>query len=177
MIPLNMLPWRLIGKIAGALVVAACLAWIFIVLKSWHDDSQALPAVEDARDAAIAETDRVRADLSSEVTRLQTVNEGLINERNLLQEQRAAVPVRTVRLCRPAQEAAAVASDPAGAGGNDAAAAGPGPLQEEGRWDPEPGPDIGPALYALFDEADDMLAKYRALQGYVRGLPRACTTD
>lgn len=175
MIPLRALPWGWIGRIVGGLVLAALLAWIFVVFKAWHDDSQALPGVRAQRDAALAETARVRSDLANEVSRLTTVNEGLIREKNELERARAAVPVRPVRLCRSAPAGAARPPDPAAPGGGDAAPAGTGVLPPEGGWDSAAGPDVGPDLYALFDEADELLRRYRGLQEYVTGLPAACT--
>jgi len=153
-------------------IVGLCLLWLGLVLKGWHDDSQALPGVKAERDAARAETAQVRADLTAEGFRLAKVNEGLSDENEILRRQRESVPVRSVRICpaaRPAGQA-----DSAAPSGGDAAAAGAGLLQEEGRWDPEPGPDIGPDVYALFDEADELLRRYRGAQEYIAGLPQAC---
>jgi hypothetical protein len=171
---LRALPWRLIGKGVLALMALACLLWIFLVLKGWHDDSQALPGVKVERDKAQAETARVRTDLAGEVTRLNSVNEGLIRENEVLRAQRAVLPVRSVRLCRPSPEARASAGDPAAASGDHASAAGAGVLPQEAGRGLVQGPDIGADLYLVADEADDMLARYRALQEYVRGLPKAC---
>jgi hypothetical protein len=174
MIAPRLWPWKLIGKVAGALV----LAGLVLVVNGWRKDSQALPLVERSLDAALEETVRVRKDLAWEVDRLQSVNEGLLNENEALRRVRAATPVQPVRLCRPAPEArAALAGDPAAAGRSDAAAAGAGVLPEEaGRDHPEgPGPDVGEDLYALADEANEMLRLLRGAQTYIAGLPAACS--
>jgi hypothetical protein len=165
-------PWKAIGKISAAVVLAGLLAWGFILLKGWHDDSELLPVAQADRDAAIAETARVRKDLNSEVTRLHTVNQGLLDENQTLRTVRAATPVRSVRLCP--QETRTVPSDPAPSSGDDGSLTGIGVLPEERRSDHQERPDIGPDLYTLFDEADDMLRRFRGLQEYVRGLPKAC---
>lgn len=152
-------------------IVGLCLLWLGLVLKGWHDDSQALPGVKAERDAARAETAQVRADLTAEAFRLAKVNEGLSDENEILRRQRESVPVRSVRLCpaaRPAEQA-----NPAAPSGGDAAATGSGVLSPEAG----PGPDIGPALFALADEADELLRRYRGLQEYAAGLPEACLSQ
>jgi hypothetical protein len=180
MIHLAAIPWRLVGRIALGTVVLACVLWIVLVLKGWHDAKQALPAVRAERDAAIAETRRVRKDLAGEIDRLESVNEDLLDEKEALRAQRDAIPVRAVRLCRsPAEAGPALARDPAAAGRDDGAGAGARVLPPEAGWDHPEGPavagvDIGADLYALADEADELLAAHRALQAYVAGLPKAC---
>lgn len=160
------------ARLVGGLLVGLCIAWLLAVVKGWHDDSQTLPGVKQELKESRRQTEQVRAEWKAEATRLVAINEGLSNENQILRDQRAAIPVRSVRLCSAARPASP--ADPAAAGRVDEAAAGAGVLQEEGRWDPEPGPDIGPELYALMDEADDMLRRYRGLQQWAAGLPAAC---
>lgn len=162
-------PW---AKLAGAGVVLACLLWVFLVLKGWHDDSQALPGVKRDRDAAIAATAQVRADLLAEAERLAGVNKGLSDENETLRGVRAATPVRSVRLC--ASQGTAREGDLAAPGGSDAGPAGAGELPQAPGRDPEPGPEIGPDLYALMDEADEIVRRARGGQAYISGLPSAC---
>ena len=159
-------------KLVGAGIVALCVAWMLAAVKGWHDDSQALPDVKRERDAAIAETAQVRADLTAEAFRLATINKGLSDENEALRSIRVNLPVRSVRLCtaaRPAGEA-----DPAAPGRGDAGPAGAGLLPEEAGLHPAAGPDIGPDLYALMDEADEVVRRARGGQAYMAGLPAAC---
>ena len=172
---LKLVPWRLVGRIAAGVAIAALVAWIFVTLRGWHRDSVDLPMVEAERDQAIALAAQIRKDMATEVVRLQAVEKGLLDENETLRKQRDAIPVRSVRLCQQASPAVpAVAGNPPAASGSDAAATGAGPLQEEGRWDTPVGADIGPDLYALFDEADETLRLLRGAQAYIAGLPKAC---
>ena len=159
--------------VAGGLV-ALCFAWIFFAVKGWHDDSEALPGVKRELADAQAETEQVRRDWSVESARLAKVTEGLANENETLRQQRAAVPVRAVRLCRAAGEGTAGKANPAGTGRGDEAAAGSGALSPETGQGLAAGPDIGPQLYAIADEADDLLRRYRGAQAYIAGLPDSC---
>ncbi len=162
-------PWL---KLAGLGIVAACLLWVFLVVKGWHDDSQALPGVKRDRDAAIATAEQVTKDMLAEASRLATVNKGLSDENETLRGIRAATPVRSVRLCLPARSPNQ--ADPAAPGGSDAGPAGAGSLPEGAGRDPEPGPEIGPDMYALMDEADEVVRRARGGQAYMAGLPAAC---
>lgn len=169
---LKLWPWKLIGKVAGIAVVVGLLLWLILQVLSWRDDSHELPKVEAERDAAIAETARVKVDWDRETSRLQKINEGLTDENQTLRAVRAAVPVRSVRLCP--EETRTVPRDSAPTSRDDAPPAGAGVLPPEARPDPPQRPDIGPDLFALADAADEQLRLYRGLQDYVRGLPKEC---
>lgn len=172
---LKLLPWKLIGEVAAGVVGVLCVVWLVLVFKGWHDDSQELPQVKADRDAAYQETIQVRADLGTEIVRLAKVNGEMLREKQELEAARAATPVRPVRLCRATPEAApAVAADPAASGRSDGADTPAGALPPEGGRDPEAGPDIGPDLYALWDEADEIVRRFRGAQAYIAGLPSAC---
>jgi hypothetical protein len=71
-----------------------------------------------------------------------------------LKAARSATPVRTVRLCAPSVPKAGTAT------GTDAAS-------QEG-VSQVPGPDLGPDLYQLADEADELRVRLEALQNWVR---------
>lgn len=165
-------PW---AKLVGYGVVALCLLWMFLVVKSWHDDSKALPGVKQELTDSRAETKRVRSDLTAEAGRIAKVNEGLSRENESLRQQRADIPVRPVRLCVASAKAAPIAGDPSATGRGDAATAGAGVLSQEARPDLTAGPDIGPQLYSIADEADEVLRRYRGAQAYIAGLPESCT--
>jgi hypothetical protein len=80
-----------------------------------------------------------------------------------LETARSATPTRVVRLCHtnpavPATTGTASGTD-AGIAAEQPSTAGP---------DIEAGPDIGPNLYALADEADQRAAQCNALIGWVR---------
>jgi hypothetical protein len=72
-----------------------------------------------------------------------------------LKAARSATPVRTVRLCAPSVPKAGTAT------GIDEAV-------QEG-VSQVPGPDLGPSLYQLADEADELRVRLEALQQWVRG--------
>jgi len=85
-----------------------------------------------------------------------------------LKAARSATPVRTVRLCNgPAsvpRSATAARTDESGS----AEFSPPPGSDTKDRWSDD-GPDVGPYLYALADEADTCHATLEALQGWVRG--------
>lgn len=91
-----------------------------------------------------------------------------------LDAARALIPARTVRLCNGAAAAARV-STPASsgaAGGHHAAGSeelpqAPG-RDPRDRWSDD-GPDVGPELYALADQADRCASQRDALQEWIRG--------
>jgi hypothetical protein len=163
-------PWGLIGRIAGGVVVALCVAWLVVVVKSWHADAQALPAAEARAERAEAYHAAYRESMRAEVARIATVSRGYQDELRALRITSAARPARVVRLCR---EPAGVGRQAGAAAGPvaDGAAAGAGELSQEAGRDLGPGPDIGAELYGLIDEADRIVAQCRALQDYVSGLP------
>jgi hypothetical protein len=72
-----------------------------------------------------------------------------------LKAARSATPVRTVRLCAPTSVPKAGTAT-----GTDAAS-------QEG-VSQVPGPDLGPSLYQLADEADELRVRLEALQNWVR---------
>jgi hypothetical protein len=93
-----------------------------------------------------------------------------------LELERTATPVRTVRLCNgpaaklPANAASGAASGHHAAGSDglpEASGFHPG-YGSTDRWS-DAGPDIGPELYALADQADKCAAQRDALQEWIRG--------
>lgn len=166
-----MIPWGLILRLLAGAVVAGCIAWIILVLKSWHDDSAALPGVRQELSQSIQRNEQLRKDNAAEVNRAWTIADKYRVELAELKRVRAALPARVVRLC--IESAAGVPAGSGGAaapGGDDGSTAGAGLLPQT----PRAGPDIGPDLYALIDQADEFVPAFRALQDYVRTLPKAC---
>ncbi len=169
MIPPALWPWKLIGKAVGVLVVAVVLTWAYGTVARWRSDAARLPAVEAARDAAIEYQEQYRTAMRAEITRVARASKGYQDELTALRITALAQPARVVRLCRPAGPSRP-ADRPADAG-SDGAAAAAGVVPETAGSGVEQGPDIGPDLYALADEADRIVAQCRALQEYVDGLP------
>ena len=170
MIPVALWPWKLIGKAVGVLVVAVALTWAIGTVNNWRAAAARLPAVEAERDAAEDYIVQYRKAAKAEHARVNKASKGYQDELKALRITALAQPARVVRLCRPAR----VAAGPSGAGtesGSDGAAAGAGVVSETSGQGVEQGPDIGPDLYALADEADRIVAQCRALQEYVSGLP------
>src|SRR6478609_2810361 len=118
MIPPTLWPWKLIGKVAGAAAVAGLLTWAFVTVKGWHDDHVSLPNVRQERDQARADTIRVREEGIVEAGRISGLYEGLRRENETLRTQRAAIPARSVRLCK-ASEGTPGEAVPAATTGND----------------------------------------------------------
>jgi len=131
---------------------AALLAYLI-----WHDHHQTQRANRLAREnveleerASTAEANAAKAREASDAYQKRlAANRGA----------RGATPVRSVRLCLGPERV------PATAGGHDAA--GSDGLPEAPGRDLEAGPDIGPDLYALADEADECAIQRDALIDWV----------
>jgi hypothetical protein len=140
-------------RLLGYGVAAASLIWLFLVVKSWHDDAQQLPQVQ--KDFAVYKTA-----IETGATVRKEVSDGYEGEISKLKADRdAAGPARVVRLCSPSP---VVPSAPRGTSGDPDATPGAGALPQVA------GPDVGQRLYADADEADEMSAKLRACQAYAR---------
>lgn len=161
MIPLPMLsaiPWRLIG---WAVLVAgiAAAGWRVTV---WHEAYGELQAVQErlAAEESCEEGSKCRAretTLREELKREKTkVVDGLEAE---LADVRSR-PARVVRVCTDPGDVPVSGS----AGRGHGAAAGAGIVSGPA------GPDIGPDLYGLAREADEIVARCRALQDWNRAL-------
>lgn len=159
MIPLTAIPWRLIGyALAVAAVVA--LGWR---IHAWREAYKALPDVQAELEAEIAcgegskcaaraaELQQKAAEASREVV------DGYEQE---LARVRSERPRRVVRLCSDGSGLPVSGARPGAAGG-----AAPGGVLPE-----HPGRDLGPDLYALAREADELTAQCRALIRWNRAL-------
>ena len=160
MFPLSAIPWRAVAAVAGVAGVAL-MGWR---VTAWHGAYEALPGVREAlaREEACADgsrcRERQRALEAAQAAKSKEVVDGY--ERELADVRGRPVPVRTVRLCpdrgnvpgaRPARPA-----DGPGAPAADVPEA--------------PGRDLGPDLYQLARDADEIAARLRALQEWNRAL-------
>lgn len=139
------------------LALAGLLGWAGLTVRHWHSEALRVPVLEQTikNQAATLAEERRQAAVITEASN------GYQAELDRLRNQPAA-PVGPVRLCR--QPATAGVQLPATVAGPDAAAGGGGGVSPAD----DPGPDIGPALYGIADDADTCSAKVRGLQDFVR---------
>lgn len=145
-----------LSGVAGA-VLLGLLTWEGLTVRHWRSEAARVPQLEQTikdREATIAE-ERRQAKVITEASN------GYQAELTRLRNQPPS-PVGPVRLCRPVGQAR-VPLPAAGAGPDAAAGAGGGLPQADDR-----GPDIGPALYGIADDADTCSAQVRGLQDFVR---------
>ena len=166
MIP-SWLTMRLAGYGLAALAVGL-LAWR---IHAWRRAYQALPAAREALAASESARATERSQWAAESTRIATVSKGYLDELEKLRTARQSVPARAVRLCSSPAQARSDTPAPAATAGVDVSPAASGELPAAAGSDHPAGPDIGPDLYALADEADSVVASCRSLQEYVRTLP------
>lgn len=151
------LPWRLIAYSMAAVAVLA-IGW---QVHGWRQGYLGKAAAE-ARTAEIAQqASEAMALLAERHRQALEASEKHQNELSTLRAARdAAPPAPVLRLCRePRVPAPGSRSSPAP--GPDAAAAPSGEFQEETRFDTRP-------LYDEADRADELAARLRALQEWVR---------
>lgn len=170
-------------------VLAACIVGLGIVVNHWRLDSGRLKVERTERkveqEAFAARVSDLEERVAIEIENTRKANEvsNHYQARNTeLEAARADTPARTVRLCHGAASAAVPATaSGATAGGHHAARSeglpdSPGQHPRNGRggvgdYDPwsEDGPDIGPVLYALADEADRCASQRDALMEWISG--------
>jgi hypothetical protein len=142
--------------IVGAVVLALSLA--------------AYKVYDAGRDSVQAEWDADKAlqleDYNKRLKDSKDAAEGFQNELKDLRDYVSTVPPRVVRLCPVPRNS----PDTSGRPGTDEAPAGAGELQEAPERNLEPGPDIGPDLEKLADDADEIVAQCRGLQNERKAL-------
>lgn len=148
---------KLVPLIAG-LVVVVGLFYAGWRANGWRVEAGQRDDAIAERDAAVRAAEAFRQRTADEINRVNAISKGYRDEIDSLRNR----PVPVVRVCNPPVPATKGES-PTGPGAGEAA---PG----TGALPPQAGPDIGPGLAELADEADQMLARLRALQEYVRGL-------
>lgn len=144
------------GAIAAVLALVGTLAWWRVA--SWREAAERLPQVE-------REYLAYRSTIEGYAKGEAAARKEYGNDRASTTRVRTDVPVQSVRLridgagvCQPAA--------PAGAAAVGTPAAPAGELQEAGGLPAagSEGPDIGPRLYDLWDEADDLRDDFAACQ-------------
>lgn len=157
---------RLYAAIAALVVIISGVVWAGGTVLHWRSQARQVPALTRERDAARAETVAVRRAAERERVRADAAVRGYVDEveSNRRRQRPVAGPIR---LCvQPATSNVPAASGPAV--DPDAAAAGAGQLPGPAGGDHPAGPDIGPDLRQLADDADAVTAQCRALQGWIR---------
>ena len=135
---------------AGGLLAVLAVGW---QVNRWRVRS-------DRLEAATTELAGVRASIdTARRVRTEVVGE-YETELSTLRAGRAAGPVPVVRVCR----AAPMLEHRTAAGGTDGAAAAAGNISAGPGADSSADRDVGPALYAAADRADELSAQLRALQ-------------
>lgn len=155
--------WRLIAYAVAAVAVL----WMLALIRHWHEDSTvALPEARRtlAAEVACAAGSKCAERVAALKERQQAVSEQVIRGyQDEIEALRARpIPVRTVRLCPDARAARVPGAEPA----RTADAAGPAAGIVSGAA----GPDIGPDLYQLARDADEVAARLRALQQWSAAL-------
>lgn len=141
----------LYGIAAGILGVG--LLWAGLTVHGWRRAAALVPGLEQSvadRDATIKQIrhdQTIAQEISSDY---QTRLAAIAAERDILR----ARPVRPVRLCRPAPGAGVLPAGPAG--GPDAAATAGAAVPATA------GPNLGPGLYGIADDADELAARLSA---------------
>jgi hypothetical protein len=145
-------------RVAAVAVLATAIAVMVWRVVVWHGAYEALPGVEAALEAEklCGEGSACAARVAALEAAQQEVSKQVVSdyERELADLRNRPIPVRTVRLC-PDRGAVRGAGSAGPADGTGAAAdVVPGAA----------GPDIGPELYQLARDADEISARLRSLQ-------------
>jgi hypothetical protein len=149
-----------------AKLIAAAIALALLGALFWHDHhvTQMLNATRHELAGVNATLEAERTARAHEHAISEAASHDYESRLAALDTARADTPVRTVRLCR--SPAASLPSATTAASGTDAGAAAEQPAAFGS--DPQPGPDIGAALYSLADQADERAAQCNALIGWIR---------
>ena len=148
------MPSRLIayGVLLAALALAGVVGWVTV--SGWRADSQRLRVV-DREYLAYRTTGEAYAKGD------QAARKEIADARSDTDAVRRDVPVQPVRLCKSAGSVPAAVP---GAAGVDGAGSGAGQLPQAAREDR----DIGPDLYRLADDADDLRNALASCQADLR---------
>lgn len=154
---------RLYAALAALVVIISGVLWVGGTVLRWRSLAGQVPALTRERDDARAETVSVRAQAERERVRADTAVRGYVDEVESLRRRQRG-PAQPVRLCvQPAAVPAASGPAVSPDGAAPAARELPGPARD----DHSAGPDIGPALRALADDADAVVAQCRAIMGWL----------
>lgn len=153
--------WRVYLAIGALVALVSGVLWAGGTVLHWRSLAGQVPALTHERDDARAETTAVRREAEAERIRADQAVRGYVDEVESLRRRQRA-PAQPVRLCRESAPAGVPAAGRSAVDADAAAAAAgvvPGPAGG--------GPDIGPALRAIADDADEVVARCRALQQWV----------
>jgi hypothetical protein len=143
MIPL---PYKLgIAGLLAAVLIGLGWSWM-----ARHDEQVRALCTQRYTDAEVL-------DLKSRLERSENARESLATEMDTLRRQRIDLPTVPVRLCRYT-----IAAGNPVRGAQETEPSRAGALPQAGPPTVTAGPDIGPGLDRLWDEADEIVAKCRA---------------
>ena len=151
---------RLPSKIDLILIggLALCVIGFAIVVKKWHDDSNAYKLAKVEWSKTLESKNRELADMQANVEKANAASNKYHDELDRLDRERLTTPVRSVRLCHsPVRVPQATAGT---------TASGTPETGDEG-LQVEVGPDIGARLYDLADQADQCAAQRDALIDWI----------
>ena len=136
------------------LLGAVIAIWLGLMVKGWHDDAQKLPVVERQFDVYRTATEtaaKVRKEVSGEYQ----------DELSTLRNQRPPAPAVRLGSNSPVQASSGAA------GGDHGPSTADGQLSQGAGSGAQAGPDIGSALFAIADRADEVSAQLRACQSFI----------
>ena len=149
--PKLMLQWGV------AAIVGIVLVWAGYTVLNWKHDAEKVPGLKQE----IANHEATIKQIRHEVAIANAASEGYQSELARLSAVRdSAGPAPVVRVCKSAPQAT-VQVPGAQSGSDEGASTGGGVPQEAG-------PDIGPALYGIADQCDELSAQIRGLQKFIR---------
>ena len=153
-------------RLAAVAILATAVAVTAWRIHAWHDAYKALPGVKSALEAekVCGEGSACAARVATLEAAQREASQRVVSdyERELESLRDRPIPVRTVRLCP--DNRGLPGARPAGTA--DGAGAGAAVVPEAA------GRDIGPDLYQLAREADEVSARLRALQQWNAALAR-----
>jgi hypothetical protein len=157
---LSRVPWKLVG--AG--LAAFALFVLLIRINVWHDAHKALPGVQAALEAEQACADGSQCK-EREIKLQEAVGHETVRIVTGYEAELAAIrarPARVVRLCPETRAGGMRGTGPA------AAPDGTGPAA--GELHGQAGGDLGPEIYRLARDADEVAARLRGLQQWNQAL-------
>lgn len=157
-------------------LLAAGAIGLLMVVASWRDDSvNKLPAAQREIDRLEFDYDALSKRVAANDAKTENHGNEFEQAESRLDDARADTPARDVRLCVDSVPSATRPSAREASRGDHAASADAGQLPEAPRRDIEEraaaGPDIGPELYALIDEADHTALVATSCQAWERDNP------
>jgi hypothetical protein len=157
---LKVVPWRLVGA-AAAVAVVAFAGWR---VSAWKASHEALPGIREALAREEGCQDGSKCYERQNALQEAAGHAAVVAVESYEAEIAAlrARPARVVRLCPAARPGDVRGSGPAA--GTDGASAAAGQLHGSA------GPDLGPDLYRLARDADEVAARLRALQRWNQAL-------